>query len=89
MVDMFTKPLGLEKLWPFSSMIGLQHLDMPNLRGRNKSRSEKERDDVRKAKSDMEFNFGMAEEAKCPRQLKKPRKDQAREQVEEQWLSVD
>ena len=41
-------------------MLSIQHLDMPNLRGR--SEAEKERDEVRKAKSDEEFDFGTTEE---------------------------
>ena len=45
--DIFTKPLGLDKLRNFPSMFGLQHLDMPNLRGRSASKKdEKEGDDV-------------------------------------------
>ena len=36
MGDVFTKHLKLDKLLPFSGMLGLQHLDMPNLRGRVK-----------------------------------------------------
>ena len=32
--DIFTKPLGLDKLRQFSSALGLRHLDVPNLRGR-------------------------------------------------------
>jgi hypothetical protein len=32
--DMFTKPLGLDKLRQFSGALGLRHLDVPNLRGR-------------------------------------------------------
>jgi hypothetical protein len=32
--DIFTKALGLEKLWQFSGALGLRHLDVPNLRGR-------------------------------------------------------
>mgnify|MGYP000715808280 CR=1 FL=1 len=32
--DIFTKPLGLDKLRQFSGALGLRHLDMPNLRGR-------------------------------------------------------
>jgi hypothetical protein len=31
--DIFTKPLGLDKLRQFSGTLGLRHLDMPNLRG--------------------------------------------------------
>ena len=30
----FTKPLGLDKLWQFSGALWLRHLDVPNLRGR-------------------------------------------------------
>ena len=37
-VDAFTKPLGLNKLRQFSNALGLQHLDMPNLRGRRSGR---------------------------------------------------
>jgi hypothetical protein len=32
--DIFTKPLGLDKLRQFSGALGLCHLDVPNLRGR-------------------------------------------------------
>ena len=32
--DIFTKPLGLDKLRQFSGALGLWHLDVPNLRGR-------------------------------------------------------
>jgi hypothetical protein len=32
--DIFTKPLGLDKLRQFSVALGLHHLDVPNLRGR-------------------------------------------------------
>ena len=42
--NIFTKPLILDKLWQLSNMLGLQHLDLLNLRGRSKSRS-KGRDD--------------------------------------------
>ena len=42
--NIFTKPVGLDKLRHFLTMLGLQHLDMPNLRGR--SEAEEERDDV-------------------------------------------
>ena len=52
----FTKPLGLNKLWKFSSALGLQHLDVLNLRGRRRE------EDVR-PESDDEFDFGTAEEA--------------------------
>ena len=67
----FTKPLGLDKLWQFSGALGLPHLDVPNLvgreflreapkdHGREKERIEKDRD----AESDDEFNFGSVEEA--------------------------
>ena len=65
--DIFTKPLGLDKLRQFSGALGLRHLDIPNLRGRRVSkdrareqeRSERDRD----TESDDEFDFGSAEEA--------------------------
>ena len=34
MGDVFTKHLKLDKLLPFSGMLGLHHHDLPNLRGR-------------------------------------------------------
>ena len=57
-VDIFTKPLGLDKLTHFSSALGLQHLDMPNLRRRHSERSGRDQ----KSESDGEFDFGMTEE---------------------------
>ena len=53
--DIFTKPLGLDKLRQFSGALGVQYLDMPNLRGRN------EKDD-RDAESDTDFDFSPTEE---------------------------
>ena len=50
--DIFTKPLGLDKLRQFSSALGVKCLHMPKVRGRN----EKE------AESDTEFDFGSIEE---------------------------
>ena len=38
--DIFTKPFGLDKLQKFSSLLGVQHLDVPNLRGRVESTEE-------------------------------------------------
>jgi hypothetical protein len=32
--DIFTKAVGLDKLRQFSGALGLRHLDVPNLRGR-------------------------------------------------------
>ena len=58
MADIFTKPLGLDKLRHFSSELGLQHLDMSNFRGRSNKR-----DEDRKPKYDEEFDFGTTEEA--------------------------
>jgi hypothetical protein len=43
MADIFTKPLGLDKLRQFSGALGLRHLDVPHLRGRyNQGRKEQE-----------------------------------------------
>ena len=58
--DTFTKPLGLDMLRHFLSRLGLQQLNMLNLRGRSEARK-MERDDVREAESDEEFNFGTTE----------------------------
>ena len=38
--NIFTKPLGLDKLQQFWSELGLQHLDMPTLRGTSTGRVE-------------------------------------------------
>ena len=66
--DIFTKPLGLDKLRQFSGALGLRHLDVPNLRGRtvpNDQAREQERSGTdRDTESDEEFDFGLAEEAK-------------------------
>ena len=69
--DIFTKPLGLDKLQQFSGALGLRHLDVPILRprkflrevpkdhGREQERSGRDRD----AESDDESDFGSADEA--------------------------
>ena len=44
MANIFTKPLTPDKLWQFSSMLGLQHLDVPNLRGGVESTEEAKSD---------------------------------------------
>ena len=49
-------------------MLGLQHIDMPNLRGR--SEEGEEGNEVRKADSDDEFNFGPTEEVGMSNQAK-------------------
>jgi hypothetical protein len=36
--DIFIKPLGLDKLRQFSGTLGLHHLDVPNLRGREETK---------------------------------------------------
>ena len=38
--DIFTKPLGLDKLRRFTEMLEVQHLDVPHLRGRSKGSTE-------------------------------------------------
>jgi hypothetical protein len=42
--DIFTKPLGLDKLRQFSGAVGLRHLDVPNLRGRHDQEGRKEQE---------------------------------------------
>ena len=64
--DIFTKPLGLDKLRQFSGALWLRHLDVPNLRGTtvpNDQARELERSGDRDTESDAEFDFGLAEEA--------------------------
>jgi hypothetical protein len=42
MADIFTKPLGLDKLRQFSGALGLRHLDVSSLRGRHDQEGRKE-----------------------------------------------
>ena len=65
--DIFAKPLGLDKLRQFLGVLGLRHLDMPNLRGRRVSR-DRTREQGRSGRdrdteSYDEFDFGSTEEA--------------------------
>ena len=46
---------------------------MPNLRGKCENGSERKRDEVRKAESDKELNFGKIEEVETLNWLEKPR----------------
>ena len=66
-VDIFTKPLGLDKLRKISGVLGLRHLDMPNLRGRevlqDYERKQERSGSHRDTESEDEFDFGSAEEA--------------------------
>jgi hypothetical protein len=64
--DIFTKPLGLDKLRQFSGALGLRHLDVPNLRGRKVPKdqaAEHERSGRDDTESNDEFDLGSAEEA--------------------------
>ena len=62
-VNIFTKPLGLDKLRQFLGMLGLRHLDVPNLRVRKDYKREQERSESdREAESDAKFDFGLVEE---------------------------
>ena len=59
--DIFTKPLGLDKLRQFSGALGLRHLDVSNLeRGRKTTKGSRS---DRAAESDDDFDFGSTEEA--------------------------
>ena len=75
--DIFTKPLGLDKLRQFSSAPGLQHLDVPKLRGRkdrkNHEREQERSRSVHDVESDEEFDFGSAEEAEGSSRRKEPK----------------
>ena len=63
--DIFTKPLGLEKLRQFSGALGLRHLDVPNLRGRpvskDQAREQEGSERGRDTESDDEFDLVSAE----------------------------
>jgi hypothetical protein len=60
--NIFTKPLGLNKLRQFSGALGLRHLDVPNLRGRDdqegrkatKEAESESRDTARRKEADPE-----------------------------------
>ena len=61
--NIFIKLLGLENLRPFSGVLGLLHLDVPNLRGRkDKERGQERSRSNRDAKLDEEFDFIISEE---------------------------
>ena len=88
MADIFTKPFGLDKLWQFSSALGVQYLDMSNLRGRNERgrdgqnemRNQAEKEDVQEAELDTEFDFGPTKEVRMHRSA---------EEAEDGWTCVD
>jgi hypothetical protein len=65
--DIFTKPLGLDKLRQFSRALGFRHLDVPNLRGRvpepeleREPEAEREADRSEKAESESGVDFDMS-----------------------------
>ena len=74
------KPLGLDKLQQFSGLLGMQHLDMPNLRGRGEARNEERNDDIRKAKMNDGFDFEPTLEVKM---------FEPDEEVEDGWTCKD
>jgi hypothetical protein len=63
--NIFTKALGLDKLWQFSGALGLRHLDVPNLRGREPE-LEPEPDRSKEAESESGVDFD-ADESPGPR----------------------
>ena len=73
--DIFTKPLGLDKLRQFSGALGLRHLDVPNLRGRtdrkNHERGQERSGSANDVESNDEFDFGSTEEAEGSNRIKK------------------
>jgi hypothetical protein len=52
--DIFTKPLGIDKLGQFSGTLELRHLDVPNLRGREEPKP----NELETANSDSESRIG-------------------------------
>jgi hypothetical protein len=72
--DIFTKALGLDKLRHFSGALGLRHLDVPNLRGRE---PEPEGPGLRadrseKADSESEVDSDVPNPMSCPARAKPP-----------------
>jgi hypothetical protein len=62
--DVFTKPLGLDKLRQFSGALGLRHLDVPNLRGRNDQEGSEARKEQEEEAHDAESNAESTERRK-------------------------
>jgi vacuolar-type H+-ATPase subunit I/STV1 len=52
--DIFTKPLGLDKLRQFLGALGLRHLDVPYLRGRDEQEGRKARKEQEEEARDAE-----------------------------------
>jgi hypothetical protein len=92
--DIFTKPLGLDKLRQFSGALGLRHLGIPNLRGReetkpnnsdSESQSEKaetEKAKSEKAKSDHRFDSDTLNQPRPKRTRRTQRKRQRHDSKE-------
>ena len=88
--DIFTKPLGLDKLRHFSGMLGVQCLDIPTLRGMNERKTERdgqnqlwdqaEKEDVQKAELDTDFYFGLTEQVGTFKST---------EEAENEWTCAD
>ena len=72
--NIFTQPLGLDKMLRFSGAIGLRHLHVPNLRGTKDHEREQERSGSDREAEPDEFFFGLAKEAEGDR-LRKPKAD--------------
>jgi hypothetical protein len=53
--DIFTKPLGFDKLLQFSGALGLRHLDMPNLRGREEPKPTEHAEEGERAEDKLEI----------------------------------
>jgi hypothetical protein len=76
--DIFTKALGLDKLRQFSGALGLRHLDVPNLRGREPElETEPEGPGLRsdrseKADSESEVDSDVLNQLRSPRRAKPP-----------------
>jgi hypothetical protein len=82
--DIFTKPLGLDKLRQFSGALGLRHLDMPNLRGREETNPNDSDSESRseKAESDRRFDSDTLNQPRPKRTRRTQRKRQRRDSKE-------
>jgi hypothetical protein len=84
--DIFTKPLNLDKLRQFSGTLGLCHLDVPNLRGREEIETKPKDSDSKsrseKAESDPRFDSDMLNQPRPKRTRRTQRKRQRHDNKE-------
>jgi hypothetical protein len=73
--DIFTKPLGLDKLRQFSGALGLRHLDVPNLRGRVEPEPELDRSEEAESESGVDSEMSNQPRPRRIRKTQRMRQD--------------